>query len=233
MTDIERIARLALADQDLDHLDKELAHLRARIPSATVARDEARASLEAAKVRLTAAKQAERATAREVETYEKRKAGAQRALETGMGDPDAAERQVAQCIQIIDDLENRELEEMEAIEEALVNLDAAEASLIGAEAFLVSETEAAPPEIATHEASRAVAQTERDQAWADVPKDLQLRYELVRKKKKYAAVELRDGYCLACRVHVPLQEASDVNRGLLKHCHSCGRFLLPSKLATR
>lgn len=230
MTDIERITRLALADQELDHLDKELAHLRARISSATVSRDEAKASLAAAQRQLTACKDAERATAREVEQYEKRRATATRALENGLGDPEAAERQVDQCTQIIDDLENRELEEMEAIEEALVALDAAEAVLAGAERFLESEQAAAPPEIEAQEAVRTTAQAERDAAWADVPRDLQRRYALVRKKKRFAAVELRDGYCVACRVKVPLQEVSDVNRGLLKHCFQCGRFLLPSKL---
>lgn len=226
MNDLDQIVALGAADAELDALDKEIAALQARIPAARGERDAAEGAVVQAKTHLEALRETERATAREVERYTRRRATAVRALETGMGNADAAQKQVEQCDAIIDDLETRQLEEMEGIEGARDALASTEATLAEAERHLTAEETTVPPILATRQNTRAGKQAARDAIWSEVPKDLQSRYTLVRKKKKTAVTFLVDGYCKSCRMKPPLETTSEIGRGFLKTCPGCGRYLV-------
>lgn len=228
MNEVELIRALGDLDRELDRLQKERDQLAARGPETQAALADAGAALAQAEAALAAIREAERAAARDVGLYEKRRATASRALADGLGDPDAAQRQVEQCSTILDDLETRQLEMMEAAEAAGASVAAARAER---DARAVAASAAAaeiPPGLAQIDAARAGLLPPRDAGRAALPKELGLRYDLVRTKKRTAVAELRpDDTCLGCRLRAPTAEAAEARRGLLRTCRGCGRFLVP------
>lgn len=228
MSDLDQVTALGAIDAVLDDLDKQLAKQRARVPAADAAIEVIQGQIDVAKAALKAVKTEERATARAVERYEKRRAQAQRALDSGMGDPAAADRQVQQCSAIIDDLEGTQLEQMEAVEQAAATVATAEADLVQATADRAVDAEQAPPIIEDLSARRAVKQAERDALEPQIHAEIRNRYAILRAKKKTAVSLMQDSTCIPCRRTVPMQDASDVRRGLLKSCRNCGRYLVMS-----
>jgi uncharacterized protein len=228
MNEVDLIRALGDLDRELDRLQKERDQLAARGPETQAALADAQAALARAEAALGAIREEERAAARDVGLYEKRRAAASRALSEGLGDPDAAQRQVEQCAAILDDLETRQLELMESAEAASGVLTAARSDRdTHARAAAAVEAEL-PPGLAAIDAARAAVQPDRDAARAALPKELGLRYDLVRTKKRTAVAELRpDDTCLGCRLRAPTVEAADARRGLLRACRGCGRFLIP------
>lgn len=228
MNDIDLIRAVGDLDLQLDRLSRAHARQSAREPDArAVVLQTTTAATEAAKA-LAELRDAERAASREVNLYEKRSATATRALEQGLGDPAAAQRQIEQCAQIIDDLETRQIELMEAIEAAQQTLSERQRAQSEAEQALAIHVQGARVELDSIEKEQATLTPQRDRARAALPKELGLRYDLIRTKKGTATALLQpDDACAACRLRAPMAEASDVRRGLLKSCRGCGRYLLP------
>lgn len=224
-SELALVTRLGACDAVLDDLDKRIAQQEARIPAGQDAVAAAQAAVHGAEASLKASKDAEKALAREVRLYEQRRDAATRALEHGHGDPDAAERQVSQCSDILDELETRQLEQMDVTERASEQLGRTRATLAEAEAVLATARQEAPPALESLRAERALAQSKRDAVWAPIPKEVQNRYGLVRAKRKTAVSLMIDGYCNACRRKVPLSEAADVRQDRLRSCANCGRYL--------
>jgi len=226
MSDLEQVTALGAIDAVLDDLDKKLAKQRARVPNADDAIDVCHKTLMRSIAAHKAAKEVERTTAREVERYEKRRSQAERALESGMGDAAAADRQVQQCSSIIDELETRQLDEMEASEACDQAVKAAEAALEAAELSRAEHAKLSPPIIDDLLARRAVAQAERDALFPLLHPEVANRYTVLRRTKTVAVSLMRDSTCIPCRRTVAMAEAAEVRRGRLKACRACGRYLV-------
>lgn len=125
------------------------------------------------------------------------------------------------------DEEDRELELMATVEEAEAVLARVTAELDTArEAF-----EAGRPELRQRlEAARAelaVAEHERDEAWAQVPPDYQAAYTRLKPRIPNPVAEVAGAQCGACRVALTASELQQVRRGdQLLHCQNCNRLLV-------
>src|SRR4051812_41653993 len=104
--DLVYISNVWQADVRIDTLRTEHETLSAAIVRATKQRDAAEQAAAAAKETLDAVVKAERANARELDTYVKKRDESRRMINEGTS-PDyaATERQLAQCIQLVDDYE--------------------------------------------------------------------------------------------------------------------------------
>ncbi|MGE0010083.1 MAG: zinc ribbon domain-containing protein [Candidatus Babeliales bacterium] len=58
-----------------------------------------------------------------------------------------------------------------------------------------------------------------------IPEDLIAKYQVMRKRVKDPVVPLEHGSCSACFYHVLQQDLISIQRGALKQCHNCFRFL--------
>jgi predicted nucleic acid-binding Zn-ribbon protein len=217
---------LAEADLALDKLDRHEARLREAIPAAEQALADAIAAAEAARQAVKNNGREQTRLQGEIATYLTRKQGALRALEQGMGSSDAAERQVQQCGDIIDGLEERQLElmELEASEARAVSTTEqgqrdAEAALTEAKQRLVSELERMNGERTELRATRSHLHLQLD-------REIQNRYDLLRTRKGTAVATVVDGFCRTCRIAPPRQELADLRRGLMHSCRGCGRYLV-------
>lgn len=227
MNEPDLIRRLADLDLRIDRLDRQHEAAAATLPAAQQVLDAATEEVNDAAEALARLRERERTTAREAEQYVKRGATATRALEQGLGDSEAAQRQIDQCATILDDLETRQLEIMEALEQAEATLQARTAVQAERQAELDQIQAALPNQLAELQSARRALEPPRAHARGELPKDLGLRYDLIRKKKRTAAAPLvEDDSCDACRLRAPMMEASDVRRGLLRTCRGCGRFLI-------
>lgn len=169
----------------------------------------------------------QRELSREVESYEARRRSANQVLERGIGDADAAERQIAQVTEKLDDLETEQLEGMERDEQLASQLAQAEKDAAEAEAFEKAER-------ATHDERmkkladrwaeilplRKATLAEMDSLTAD-------RYEGLVSRKGRAIADVVAGSCSACQMVVRQQHIADLQRDLMHACGGCGRWLLP------
>src|SRR6186713_3215398 len=179
-----RLARLSDLDTALDKALAERIAAKASTDVATTVLKEAELARDRVDADMKAAKERERAAHREIAEYQTRLKRAEQALETGVGDPDAAERQRVQCIDIIDRLETEELVAMDAVEGVRPRLEKALAAVSQAAATLADTAAKAPGRIAAAEAEVARLTAERDAEAAPLPRDLSTRYADLRLKKR-------------------------------------------------
>ncbi|MFT7520584.1 MAG: putative nucleic acid-binding Zn-ribbon protein [Kiritimatiellia bacterium] len=216
---------LAVADLHINKAERAQTRVRTKITEATELLQDAQTLLNQRQDHLANLGSQEKQAARETQLYEKRQAAAVRALETGLGDPDAAERQVDQCQNIIADLETKQLELMEDADSTQELIEAAERQ-VASNHDVLTKLEQNKPRLML--AEDVVIREETDKRvllYAQLPRERQDRYDILRKKRGTAVSRVVDGYCRACRVKVPVMEFSDVRRGLLKSCGGCGRVL--------
>jgi predicted nucleic acid-binding Zn-ribbon protein len=132
------------------------------------------------------------------------------------------------------DFSNQEIRNIEdKILELMLNADAREKQVKGAEADLKSET--AEIEKEKEEARRRTAEDEkelaewkakRDQYRAAVPADLLQHYDRVSKFRKTGLSEVRDQKCMGCQVMLRPQTYNEVRAGeRVVICDSCQRVL--------
>jgi predicted nucleic acid-binding Zn-ribbon protein len=227
MNDIDLIRDLAALDQQLDQLDRDHAQHTHRLTDARAAMEAAKAETAAAAAALADLKDKERAVLREIGSYEKRRATATRALEEGLGDPNAAQRQVDQCSAILDDLETQQLELLEAQEDARDTQSSRAAIEHEAAETLAELEEQIPKKLAEIVAARNALVGPRATVRGHMPHELGARYDLIRAKKRTAVAQLtKDDGCSRCQLRAPTMEAAEVRRDLLKMCRGCGRYLL-------
>ncbi len=226
--DLVLLVALDQADEALTRAERALTAARNRPGEARVALAAAEAALVAAQGEVDAAKAEERAQQRKLSEYENRRAGAVRALETGQGSAEAAERQLAQVREIMGDTETAILEAMERHEVLCPQRDTRRAERDAAAAALRAVEAAAPPEIAALEAEVAQAQASREAARAPIAKDLAVAYDRLRARKSRAVTPIRKDTCNACNTVISAQRLANAARGVeLLTCSNCARFLVP------
>jgi hypothetical protein len=113
--ELEQLVALADLDDEIARHQKARADALAAVPTADKVVAAAVAAHDAAKAALAAHAPKESAIDRQMDDYKVQRGRAVRALETGMGDAAAAERQQAQCEAILDRLETELLGLFEAL----------------------------------------------------------------------------------------------------------------------
>lgn len=223
---LRQLVELTEVDDEIASKEAKLAASRARVPNATKARDVAKQALEDAKAEQKSFLEAQRAKEREEEQYQTRLSRAQRALETGVGDADAAERQRVQCLEILDGLETDLLEMMETAEAHEATVAGRTQELADREADIGTEAEAAAPESAALERELTVLRGRRD-GLREVIHDIEVkRYDALRGRKKRPVSPLVNGRdCKACNRVVVANTLTELRAGRLVGCGGCGRWL--------
>ncbi len=223
-----------LAIRDLWHVDEEMDALRAKagalaraVEEARARREAAREALDARKAELAELKKRERALDRRIAEYGQRRDRTRRLLDEGkVGDFISAQRQLDQCVAIVDEAETELLELLEEVDAAGEALARAEAELEAAgravEAAVRAQAEQRPAVVARYRELEAL----RPERWAALDEEHRVPYRDLRRRGWKPLAWIRDGACEACRRVVPPQVAIEVVQGRTVHrCRGCGRFL--------
>lgn len=217
----------AVSDQDetLAELRREAEKATARLESARRSLTELNEAIEARNAEITENGSQSRGLQRELEEYEKRKRIALRSLETGAGDPDAAERQLARCTELIDDAETRALELLESRDDLTAAREALQAEARSAEATL-KELEDQTPGVLERIAGESAEHTRiRDEQFATLEAEHAGRYHDLLPKRFPPVARIDRGSCVRCRMLVPSGMQMELKRGYMAVCPGCGRWL--------
>lgn len=214
-------------DRALARADRSLNKLKAGIQEAQSTVDGYHATLASVAAERQALLDEDRALRRTVDEHAARRTSANRSLELGLGDPEAAERQLRQLAALVDTAETRQLEVLEA-------LDALEARrLVANEALTVAnEALAAATAIDATErpgllAHRATLAAERVEQHVALTRETRVRYDKLLATKGRAVATVNGDACSACSLYVQPQQIADLQRGLVEPCRGCNRWLVP------
>jgi len=226
--DLVAISNLYAADRAIDTLRGEHESLSSAVRAARDAVASAEASVKLNEGAVATVVAAQRATDRELEDYIDKKKRAQKLIDTGAGDYAAAERQVAQCAAIIDQLETRSLELMDQRDGAESVLVSSRRELAGRQA----ELEAARGKLAARDApirAELAAAFEHQRAVSpQLPASYRLHYDDLRRRKRIVLINVDDGCCSACAMRIPPQKFVEVQKFRAVHtCVGCGGYILP------
>lgn len=225
--DLVLLAEVDRQDRVVDRIRKDKQAADASVTDGRAAVKAAEAELERLKGELAASNQQLREHQRSIETYEARRTSAQRVLEGGGGDPEAAQRQLDAVADILDDLETKVLEGMERAEALAEAIQAAETAIEEAKAAKQHAEDEHPRTIAALKAEYATAKAARDKAFGELDRATQSKYEAVRQRKGRAVATIENESCKACRRVVQPKHLADLQRGLIEPCRGCGRWLIP------
>ena len=171
----------------------------------------------------------QKAIARETEKYERRLQSAQRVLEGGGGDPEAAERQVVGVTEQLDRLETEMLEQLERVDTLSEQREAAVATHQAAtQAHQQAESAYDPAVQALRDEFNGIV-PRRDAELAALDSLMRDKYISLRDRKGSAVARILRNACNACRMVVHQQHLADLKRGLVVPCRGCGRWLIPEE----
>lgn len=218
---------LAELDQELARLDRVIEATRSKPAAARAAAAAAESTLAAVRARVETNRTATRVVEKQIAEHRSRKATAVRALEQGLGNPDAAGRQITSADTAIDEAETHQLELMEEADHLAREFAAGERAVAEAIAAVPVVTAAATSELADLRASREVASTRRAAAAASLPAEVREKYDLMRARRGTSVSRIEQGICRACRMAVAPQQEVEIASGLVHTCRGCGRWLVP------
>lgn len=227
--DLVAISNLWQLDQANDRLRAEHDGLTGAVRAADTAHKAAEVALEEAESRLSALQQRTRKNDRELADYAEKRDKTRAMIDGGVApDYDAATRQLAQCLEIVDRLETTALELMEGSEAAAKAEVAAEKACEAATALLASTRES----LAARDAGIRLELTgiiaAREPVAVLVPTELRAQYAQQRQKKKSALVNTQENICQSCQTKVPAQRVLETALARAIHtCPGCGGWLLP------
>jgi predicted nucleic acid-binding Zn-ribbon protein len=142
----------------------------------------------------------------------------------------AMDDEVKHLVRHIAELEDRELEVMEALEPLDAELTTAEIERVALEEEATRLRDAIALSEASLGAELAVQSSERDGAASGVPQELLTRYEQLRKKLGgTGAARLIGGSCGGCHLTLPSMEVDRIRKALpdaIITCDQCGRILV-------
>lgn len=227
--DLVALSNLWQSDATIDSLKAEHEGLSAAVKAGAEARAGADVALTSARAALDAVRVQQRGTNRELDEYVGKRDATRRMIDGGTApDYDAATRQLARCAEIVDQLETRALEELEAEDAARAALAAAEEAVATATRRHEEARAALTARDAPIRAELAAVLPRREEAWAALPPDLRAPYTELRRKKRRALVNTVDGICQSCSMRVPANKVNEVALHKAVHaCPGCGGFLLP------
>lgn len=226
--DLERIVAIDRLDRSSDQIRRTRNAARQRLNDARTALEAAKTALTEAEATLEANRVEERALSRRLSDARQAQQRALRVLETGVGDPEAAQRQHDRSGALIDELETGMLEVLETQDTLIEARDLATRTR-DAQITAVAEAESAlPPAESEAEAALAADAAARAPLYDGLPTELQQRYDDQRAKRRWAVARIREKACNACNTVVQQQHVADLKRGLIRPCMGCGRFIVPS-----
>ena len=224
--DLENLKQAHHGDLAITKATKQVKSLRDALRLSTLAHKEALAKAEALERKAKEVWREQKRTEESTRSYEAQRANAVRALEQGAGSADAAERQIQQCEDILDELETATLELMEQQEnlarqlaDANTNTEAKKRAAGDMEASTPTEIQELKEIIREHTASR-------DSALSALERSLRDRYDALVTRKGTAMAPIRRDACSACRRVVPPQQVVDLRLLKLQTCRGCCRWLL-------
>lgn len=227
--DLVAISNVWHADVRVDGLRAEHERLVAATNAAIAAHKDAIATRDAAKAALDALKTTERANNRELDSYVQKRNTTKRMLDDGSApDYGAAERQLANCIAKVDELETIGLDLLDRIEATTAELRAAEKLLAESIVAEGDARKALGARDAPLRVELTAAMAERDVQWKQLPADYHVPYNELRRRKRQALVNFQDNTCVVCHMRVPPQKANETQMNRAVHtCVGCGGYLLP------
>jgi len=170
----------------------------------------------------------------QIEASKSRKADLERrmfgGLVTAPRELQAMDEEVKHLVRHIAELEDRELEVVEAVEPLDADLRTAQDERVALEELVERLREAIATSEGSLAAELAAQSTERDAVAGDVPKELLVRYEQLRKKLGgTGAARLIGGSCGGCHLALPSMEVDRIRRAppeAIITCDQCGRILV-------
>lgn len=226
MGDVEALDRIDRADRERARLQQDAERLRAALREAEVAAAARAADHDAAKAAFDGLRAEERAVERRIEELRDKRRSAVRVLETGAGDPAAAQRQVERCDALIDEAETQLLGLFDTLEGAKRTLAAAAERRALSEAALATARVEMPPRADALAAQAVTVGEGVDGEVAALPPDLRSRYRGLREKGRWPVARIKGGKCDACSVSAQPQMLADVRKGRIVECQGCRRWLL-------
>lgn len=227
--DLVAISNVWQRDAALDLLKAEHDGLTGAVTAAQAALDGARATLAAAEATLDRVKKEERANNRSLDEYVQKRDTTRRMIDTGTA-PDyaAAQRQLDNCLHIVDELETKGLGLLEELDAATDAVTAGKKAVAAAEATLATAREKlAARDAPIHEESAMLAKA-REGAWAELPAIYRTPYHDLRRRKRRALVNVVEGNCVQCHMRIPPQRMVEVATFKAVHtCPGCQGYLLP------
>ena len=162
---------------------------------------------------------------KELRRFEQQRDRANKALESGMGNAEAAQRQIDTCSERIDELETEILEAMEVREEDESALAAAKTAVEEAITALAEIEAQHRPILEAIAAEIADVDAQRATHIATLPAYERRTYEELTKRKGYALSAIVDRTCSACQNTIPYALQNDLRQGRLITCETCHRWL--------
>ncbi len=224
----EFVALIALdaADRELHAADAEATALEALVTSTLAAVHTASSRREEPTAELAKNLKAQRAIDVEVHAFRERKASANRALEAALGNPDVAERQIAQSEAGISEADDRGIALLMAFDEWTLALRKADQALAAANAAVTTLNADLAKRRSKSQARIDAARALVAAARPSLPRETVLRYDSLR-RRGFAVAKVHNHACSACAGHVQPQHLADLHKGRLEPCRGCGRFLAP------
>lgn len=223
--DLVRLQEMDVHDRAAAAEQRAIDKRKQQAADATDAVQAATSALKAIEARIEEHRAAERTRHRDLEQARTYQARATKALETGMGDADAAQRQLERTTVQIDDLETEMLEGMERGDALDTERQEAVKALAAAKERVESLAVDHDAVIAQHRAVQARHLAALADVEATLPPELQTRYNDFRIKGRWAVAPIVEEACGACYTVVRQQHVSDLRRGIIKPCLNCHRFL--------
>ncbi len=227
--DLEHLAAADAFDRRLVELKRAKKKLDDERAAARQALEDATGDLERITTALDESQSKQKSLARDIEKYERRMASAQRVLEGGGGDPEAAERQIAGVTEQLDRLETEMLEQMERADTLSTEREAAEQVLATAQQTHTEAEDAYEPAVQALRDEFNGIVPRRDAELAELDSGMRDKYIGLRDRKGSAVARILRNACKSCRMVVHQQHLADLKRGLVVPCRGCGRWLVPEE----
>ncbi len=226
--DLVAISNLYAADRAIDALRGEHEALSSAVRAAREGVAAAEAVVKTSEAAVATVVSMQRTTDRELEDYVDKKKRAQKLIDTGAGDYASAERQVAQCAAIIDQLETRALELMEQRDAAEQALAAARRELAARQAELESARAKLSARDVPIRAELAAALDKQRAVSPELPSIYRQHYDDLRRRKRAVLINVTDGCCSVCAMRIPPQKFVETQKDRAVHvCVGCGGYILP------
>lgn len=227
--DLVAISNLWQIDHRNDLLREEHERLASAVRAAAQTLKAAEAAVEAAVAERDRIVAATRANDRELADYADKRDRTRKMIDTGTA-PDyaAAERQLAQVLEIVDRLETTALELLESTETAAGVLVDARREQDRATGVLAEAREALGARDAPIRVELTDLIARRPPLAEEVPGHLRATYAQLRQRKRAALVNTVENICQTCQTRIPTQRVVETTLARAIHnCPGCGAWLLP------
>ena len=227
--DLVAISNLWHIDSANDRLRAEHEALTSAVRSADAGLKEAEAAATAAVAQQESVRQSTRKNDRELADYVERRDRTRAMIEGGSApDYEAAERQLAQSLEIIDRLETVALDLMEATEAADRAIAETRRTVSLSQVALSTGREALAARDAAIRSELTVLIAERLPVASLLPIEFRAQYAQQRQRKKAALVNTEGNVCRTCQTIIPAQRVLETAIFRAVHaCPGCGGWLLP------